>query len=556
MTTRSLWRRLLVAAALAVPGVPAHAVHAAHAAPQPVADTTWVDHDGQPIHRPPDWEPGFYGHMVHQAFVEPVTHAFDIPDKLLALAGALGAHPRREAANVNAFDEAPNSTWFTNRNHVHAVPVGELAMGPDSTLLPEKPWTITHPKHGGASAGFQIKDAAGRKWLIKLDWRGYPRLSSGADMVARTLLHAAGYNVPHNEPVRFTRADLRIADDLARGTGKDRFSATDLDSALARGAVLPDGAYSAIASLFLPGHPLGAASIDRKRPGDGNDWYAHTNRREFRGFYVVASWIGYWDTKDANLLDVFDSTGVEGGHVVHYILDSGSSMGADADGLKRPESGYENAVDFGWMGRRLVTLGFAVEPWRRARQDTGIPSAGRFESAVFDPAHFAPEVPNPAYRAMTDRDAYWGAKIVASFSDAQIRAAVDAAHYDDPRASELLTRLLIERRDKVARYWFGRVAPLDFFNARDGAIHFHDLAVDVGLSRPRAYDVEIRSSGGGGAPTGRHVRLDAPELPFVQLGSGAKVTLEIAIDHASAKPARVELTRTGDGWTVTRVRHG
>ncbi len=59
---------------------------------------------------------------------------FDIPDKLLWVARAMGARPRREAVNVNAFDEAPNSAWFTNRNHLRAVPVAELRRGPDSGL--------------------------------------------------------------------------------------------------------------------------------------------------------------------------------------------------------------------------------------------------------------------------------------------------------------------------------------------------------------------------------------------------------------------------------------
>ena len=522
------------------------------AAAQPVTDSTWVDHDGQPIRRPPDGERPFYSDLVHEGLVRPISHAFDIPDKLLGLAGVVGARTRREAVNVNAFDEVPNSTWFTNRNHLRAIPADQLMQGPDSALLPEKPWTVTHRKHGGTSAGFQIRDAAGRKWLVKLDWKGLPRLSSGADMVVRTLLHAAGYNVPHNEPVRFSREDLRISDELVRGDGKERFTPADLDSALARGAVLPDGEHVATASLFLPGHPLGAGSMSRKRRGDGNDWYAHPNRRELRGFYVLASWIGYWDTKNANLLDLFDSTGVLGGHVDHYFLDTGSSLGADSDGLKRPESGYENAVDYGWMGRRLVTLGFAVEPWRRARQDTGIPSLGRFESTVFDPAHFKPEVPNPAFRAMTDRDAYWGAKIVASFSDAQIRAAVAAAHYEDPRTPELLTRLLIERRDKIARYWFGRVAPLDFFTTGESALLFHDLAVDLGLAGRRAYDVVIRSGNGHRD----RARLDTPAVSFDRLGSATKARLEISIHDSRAKAAQVELARSGSGWAVTRVRHG
>jgi hypothetical protein len=529
------WRGLFCAAALS------------SVVSAPPNDSTWVDHDARPIARPPDWEPNFWGHQFREVAVEPLAHAFDVPDKILLVPRALGARTKREAVNVNGFDEVPNSSWFTNRNHLRAIPVAALRQGPDSTLEPTKPWTIEHRKHGGMGPGFQIEDAAGRKWLVKLDWVGYPELSSGADMVARTLLHAAGYNVPHNEPVRFVRGDLRIDHKLERGTQGERFTTASLDSVLAKGAVLADGSFSATASLYLSGNVLGSPSIRRLRPGDSNEWYAHANRRDLRGLYVVSSWIGYWDTKDANLLDVFVPASHGRGHVEHYILDAGSSLGATADGEKPLTKGYEGAFDYGWMARRIVTLGFVGEPWRRAHQDTGIPSAGRFESAVFNPGKFVPEEPNAAFQAMTDRDAYWGAKIVASFSNAQIEAAVDAAHYQDPRARDFIARNLIERRDKIARYWFSRVAPLDFFEVSGHALRFHDLAVDRGLVSARKYDVVLQA---------RHRELDAPVLSLDEIGrSSGAASLDISILGDRAKPTHVELTKRRGRWTVSRVRH-
>ena len=521
-----------------------------------IAESTWVDHDRHAIRRPPDWEPSYWGRRFHQGLIAPLTHVFDIPDKLLWAVRAFGGHTQREAVNVNSFDEAPNSAWFTNRNHMRAVPVAELSQGPDSVFLPPKPWTIKHAKQGGWSGGFQIKAADGKKWLVKLDPHGYPQLGSGADMVARTLLHAAGYNVPHNEPVRFGRGDVTIDADLARGAKGEQFTHADLDSVLAYGAVFPDGSYSAAASLFIPGHALGSPSMSRLRPGDSNDWYASINRRELRGLFALCSWINNWDTEDHQFLDMFVETRDSLGHVEHYILDAGSSFGASATGPKALWEGHEYGVDLKWTARRILTLGFVEEPWRRARQETGIPSIGNYESAVYRPQDFTQLVQQPAFREMTDRDGYWGAKIVASFSDAQIAAAVEAAHYDDPRASDYLVRNLIVRRDKIARHWFGRVAPLDFFSVQDGALRFHDLAVDVGLVGTRAYDIKVTSTGKP-AVSIEYVHVMNAELPLLKLGNGAsRLSLELSVAGNRAEPAYVELTRRGDQWIVTRVVHG
>ena len=521
-----------------------------------IVDSTWVDHDRVAIQRPPDWQPGYWGQQFHHSVIAPLTHAFDIPDKLLWAAQRLGAGTRREAVNVNAFDEVPNSSWFTNRNHVRAIPVAELRRGPDSLFRPTKPWTIKKAKQGGYSAGFQIKDADGKKWIVKLDPHGYPQLSSGADMVARTLLHAAGYNVPHNEAVRFRRRDLTLDSALAHGPEGERFTDSDLDSLLARGAVFPDSSYAASASMFIPGHVLGSPSMDRLRSGDSNDWYSHVNRRDLRGLFVLCSWLNNWDTKDHQFLDVFVETRDSLGHVAHYILDVGASLGAGAERPKDLWAGYENTVDYAWIGRRLVTLGFVEEPWRRAHQETGIPSVGNFESVVYTPQDFRELVPQPAFREMTDRDGYWGAKIVASFSDAQISAAVEAAHYRDPRARDFLVQNLVMRRDKIARHWFSRVAPLDFFSIDDRVLRFHDLAVDVGLVGPRGYEIEIETTGGS-SPERRRVHRSSAELPLNDIANDAShLSLEISVAGDRAKPAHVELTRKGSGWIVTRVRHG
>jgi hypothetical protein len=96
------------------------------------------------------------------------------------------------------------------------------------------------------------------------------------------------------------------------------------------------------------------------------------------------------------------------------------------------------------------------------------------------------------------------------------------------------------------------VAPLDFFTTGEGELRFHDLAVDLGLTGRRAYDVVIRSDNGRRA----RARLDVPAVPFDRLGTATMARLEISIHDSRAKSAEVVLTRSGSGWAVTRVRHG
>ena len=490
-----------------------------------------------------------------EGVVEPLSHMFDVPDKLLRGTEVFGADPEREAVNVNAFDEVPNSTWFTNRNHVRAVPVTELE---------KRTATCSLRSHGSSRS----RSKAATPWASR---SRTPMEIGGSSSWTRSAIHRSargrgpdherpatsrGVQPPHNPPVGFRRGDLKIDEDLLRGKGGPPFTEANLDSLLSLGALLSDGSYSGFASLFIPGHVLGSPSSRRLRPGDTNDWYSHMNRRELRGLYVLSSWLNSWDTKDIQFLDTFIETQDSLGYVDHYILDVGASLGVGAEGPKKLAAGFEHTIDFEWTAWRFVTLGFVVEPWRRAHQQTGIPSVGNFESAVYKPAKFKALVPQPAFREMTDRDGYWGAKIVASFSDAQIAAAVDAAHYEDPRAAPFLVRYLIVRRDKIARYWFDRVAPLDFFSVRDGALHFHDLAVDVGLARSRAYDVEIDSPDGG-ASLAEKVRLSDTALRLPDGGDVAsRLSLEFSVAGNGAKPTRVELRREGSVWVVTQVRHG
>jgi len=101
---------------------------------------------------------------------------------------------------------------------------------------------------------------------------------------------------------------------------------------------------------------------------------------------------------------------------------------------------------------------------------------------------------------MTLRDAYWGTRIVASFTDEDIKTIVGTGLLSNPDAEAYLIKTLIERRDKIVSYWFSRMNPVDRFeiikNTDSLIFRFSDLAVDAGVSNPdeSSYMVNVTGS--------------------------------------------------------------
>ncbi|MFQ5675867.1 MAG: hypothetical protein ACE5G1_08235 [bacterium] len=168
----------------------------------------------------------------------------------------------------------------------------------------------------------------------------------------------------------------------------------------------------------------------------------------------------------------------------------GSTLGSNNIVPHAPKYGNEYLVDLRTVGLSFVALGLYVKPWEfeTGHLNPEFPSVGYYESQIFDPGRWVPTYPNPAFEYTTLRDAYWGAKIVVSFRNEDIRAIVETARMSDRAAKEYLIKTLIERRDKIGRYWFARMNPLDKFrfeHQESGVLTlaFDDLAVEGGLTR-------------------------------------------------------------------------
>ena len=87
------------------------------------------------------------------------------------------------------------------------------------------------------------------------------------------------------------------------------------------------------------------------------------------------------------------------------------------------------------IARSIVSFGLWRKPWEEPLP-MEYRTIGYFESETFRPHTWVPTYPNPAFEQMTMRDAYWGAKLVMSFTDEQLHAMVGMGRYtEEPGAA-------------------------------------------------------------------------------------------------------------------------
>ena len=457
-----------------------------YAAPLREGPVLWQEDDRKNVAAAPAVrDPNLLWTSTNETFLRPIGRLVN-PVRLGRRVGTLfGGENVHAAGDVNALGEVANSSWFTNRIGLFPLSPEKVSLGPGDGQGPstQAVWSVIRAKTQGVTPGFDIKDSEGQVYLIKFDPPGELGTTSAASAITGRIFHAAGYNVPDDGVVTFTRDRLAVAPKatIRNAAGVKRpMSEADLDTILRRVDRLPDGRWLAIASRFLDGKPLGPFSYKGIRKDDPNDNLRHEDRRELRALRMFCAWLDHWDMKEQNSLDMF----VEDGgtrYVRHHLIDFASTLGAAAGGGAQPRFGQEYTVDFPAIGGRLFALGFHEDSWRRSRRPEGLAEVGYFESRGFRPMEWKPLQTNVAFANMNRRDGYWAAKIISAFTDEHLRAAVSMGRYRNPESAAYVARTLAERRDAIARYWFDRLPPLDFFVVRGDAVLFHDLGAERNL---------------------------------------------------------------------------
>jgi hypothetical protein len=531
------------------------AVWLAAAAPRGAAVRFYSD---DPIARDPETQDASSAQAVE------VSGQFDLIEN--SFLGA-GDEADIRAVNVNTIDEVPDSSWFTNRLGAAGAPrpaVAEIVKGPDTGGGPAAGvWTVTGRKSEGVTPGFTIKDSTGEIYWIKFDPKGFPEMASGAEVISTKFFHAFGYNVPENYIATFRRESLAIAPEA---TMKDedgrrrRLTESDLDEILTGAAVQPDGSYRVLASRNLPGRVLGPFRYYGTRPDDPNDIFAHEHRRELRGLSVFAAWLNHDEVRSTNSLDTVVPVG--GRQIVrHHLLDFGSTLGSGSVKAQGRRAGNE----FVWESRptfiTMLTLGLYVRPWIKVDYPE-LPAVGRFESTYYRAEQWKPDYPNPAFRNARKEDRFWAARILASLTDEAIAAVVREARYSDARATDYITRMLLERRTKVLGSWLNGTNPIaSVALGATGELTFENAAQAAGVGKAaEQYTVQwsrFDNAAGTHQDEGSEQTVAQPraQAPASLLSGGAEyIAARLRAFHpdhpAWSDPVAVYFRRTGGGWTL------
>lgn len=493
--------------------------------------------------------------------VQELSQSYDFLENTFALKG-----DRRDvrAMNVNTVDEVPDSSWFTNRIAQRPIDDVDLVRGPNSfTELRAPAWTIVAGKSSGLQPGFRaVITGAGDRQLyqIEFDPPANPALATGAEMIGTLLYHALGYHVVENYLITLDPATVTIdpaATYRDRSGRREPFTRDTLQHVLWRAARNADGTYRALASRFAPGKPAGQFRYYGTRHDDPNDIYPHEHRRELRAARVFAAWVNHDDSRANNTLDMLEGDGDQSA-IRHYMFDFGSIMGSGTTAPDTARSGQAYLIDGLTAWRILGSFGLWVPAWARRHAAPYHPSVGPYSAKGFEPDEWKAEYPNTAFLNMRDDDAFWGARRVAAFTDAQLRLLAEQGRYPDAEATAQVADALIGRRDLIAKTWLTRITPLVSATLEAGQMRFVNAAVDARAAQPPSrYVVQwlrFDNATGVHTPVGSPLSSPAPEAPLpTDLAEQRYVAARVHAVHPQYRhwqtPVTFYFRRDGERWT-------
>ena len=435
----------------------------------PLAEVVWQDDDMHPFGpRPPEAYNSWLWDGVDNSVMRHASEVFLYETS-------------HEAHNVNALDEVPDSSWFTNRLGRYELPLDVYRNGVCSAEEPPRPWRVVEAKLGGTSPGLQILDANGQRHLFKIDYRDQEERGTASDSISTRMFYAIGYAVPCNRVVVFDRDDMVFDPSVIDEDDDDAPTPETIATVLDAATPAPGGRLRGSLSLFIDGRLLGGWSYTGTRSEDLNDVIDHRDRREIRGQYVLSAWLNHVDARDANNMDVWVETDEEQGlgYIQHYVLDAGDSFGIiwPASHAMSRRLGQSHYMDLEHVLGDLFTLGLVDRGWDESVSPPRHPIFGYYEVERFDPDRWRNGYSNPAYQRRTERDNAWMARIIARFGYRQLEAVVSAGHFSRPEYARFLVRVLNGRRRLLLERFLTRLSPLAWPEVEGNRLCLEDMAV-------------------------------------------------------------------------------
>ena len=230
-----------------------------------------MDDDRRDIPEPDKRDPNLAWSAIDRSFFDQAEEELDLARNFRKFTGR-----PKQAVNVNSFDEAPNSSWFTNRHGMSPMTAEETARGPVRTPGPDTGglWIVFRPKVQGATPGFWIEDPHGDQYIIKFDPAGFPELATAAAAMGSRYFYACGYNVPQETIVYWRPEIAKVKEGVTftdRKGVKRPFTQEDLEEILAGIQREPDGRIRSLASLLIGKKVKGGFEYNGQRKDDPND---------------------------------------------------------------------------------------------------------------------------------------------------------------------------------------------------------------------------------------------------------------------------------------------
>lgn len=292
-----------------------------------------------------------------------------------------------------------------------------LRYGPGSArLAPVSPFSFLKEDKSGVSPKFEVRDARGVKWVVKLGEEAQ------SETVATRLVWAPGYFA--EEAYYFPRVRINLP-------------------RLSRGRKFVEGKSIVRGARFEPRRG------DVKR-GKRWDWIKNpfAGTRELNGLKVIMILLNNFDARAANNIILHDGRGE-----AHFVVsDLGATLGR-AGGLGGTRT-KNNLRDF--LSTRFVT---GVEDNGTVEFDYDTrPTKFGILTVFYPPYYFGEVRKEKSMRGIPIEHARWIGSLLSQLSDEQLRDSFRAAHYDRA-TTEAYVRSLRQRINQLRQLDLAMAVP-------------------------------------------------------------------------------------------------